>query len=195
MLYTCVTLYVCLWVYSSVCVCVCVCWSGARRDQKKAVDTLELHAHTGGCKSSHDLSPHNWIVTAIRHSVISPSPLETLHGSIQEVKYLDIIFFYFWDINKVTTFSFPFPPYTPFWILPWLFSNYLFFIHYYYICVYIYIYIYIYTYTQIYISKYNLLSVYNITCMYVFRANHLVLDNQLMCSFLVKIISLTLIMP
>lgn len=33
----------------------------------------------------------------------------------------------------------------------------------------------------IYISKYNLLSLY-ITCMYVFRDDHSVLDNQLICS-------------
>jgi hypothetical protein len=44
----------------------------------------------------------------------------------------------------------------------------------------------IYVYEFIYISKYILLSLYNVTCMYIFRANHLVLDKQLVCSFLEK---------
>lgn len=35
-----------------------------------------------------------------------------------------------------------------------------------------------------YVPKYNLLGWYNITCMYVFRAKHLALDNQFVCSSL-----------
>lgn len=40
--------------------------------------------------------------------------------------------------------------------------------------------------------KNNLLSLHNVTCMYVFSADRLVLDNQLVCSFLRKTISPTL---
>lgn len=41
----------------------------------------------------------------------------------------------------------------------------------------------------IYIPRYSLLSLNNITCILVFRANHLVLDNLLVLSFLGKSIS------
>lgn len=34
--------------------------------------------------------------------------------------------------------------------------------------------------------SYETCPVYNVTCMYVFRADHLVLGNQLTCSFLGK---------
>lgn len=43
------------------------------------------------------------------------------------------------------------------------------------------------------IPKYSILSLNNITCILVFRANHLVLDNQLVLSFLGKMISPLLI--
>lgn len=36
----------------------------------------------------------------------------------------------------------------------------------------------------IYIPKYNLFSLYNVTCIKVCMADHLVLDNQLVCSYL-----------
>lgn len=41
-------------------------------------------------------------------------------------------------------------------------------------------------YVNICIPKYNLFSLYNDTCIYVFRASHLILDNQLMWSSLGK---------
>lgn len=34
------------------------------------------------------------------------------------------------------------------------------------------------------IPQYSLSNAYNVTCIYVFRADHLVLDNQWVCSFL-----------
>lgn len=40
------------------------------------------------------------------------------------------------------------------------------------------------------VPKYNVLSVYNVVCMYVFRADHLTLDNQSVCSSLGKATSL-----
>lgn len=42
-----------------------------------------------------------------------------------------------------------------------------------------------------YILKYNLLSPYNINCMHMFKADLLALDNQLVCSSMVKAISPT----
>ena len=41
----------------------------------------------------------------------------------------------------------------------------------------------------------NLLSLYSVTCVYVFRADHLVLDNQSLCSALGKTISPALSYP
>ena len=52
-------------------------------------------------------------------------------------------------------------------------------------CIYVCMYVCI----QIFISKYSLLSLYNVTCMNDFRYCHLLLDNQLVCSLLGKIIS------
>lgn len=52
--------------------------------------------------------------------------------------------------------------------------------------------IYIHTCVCVYILKYNLLSLYNVTCVHVFRADHLVLVNQLVCSPLEKTVLLLL---
>jgi hypothetical protein len=46
-----------------------------------------------------------------------------------------------------------------------------------------------------YIHKHTLLSLYNVMCMSVFEADHLVLDNQVVCSSLRKTISPTLGIP
>lgn len=43
-----------------------------------------------------------------------------------------------------------------------------------------------------YILKYNLLSLYNVNPMQIFRADHLVVDNQSVCSSLDRTISHTL---
>lgn len=47
-----------------------------------------------------------------------------------------------------------------------------------------------YVYVYRHIPKYNLFSPRNVTCMYVFRAEHLALDKQLVCSSLGKTSSL-----
>lgn len=51
-----------------------------------------------------------------------------------------------------------------------------------YICIYTYICVYIHTYTCIDI----ILSPWSVSCMYIFRADHLVLDNQPVCSSMGK---------
>lgn len=45
---------------------------------------------------------------------------------------------------------------------------------------------YMYVYLFTYIPKYNLITLYTVTCMYGFRADYLLLNNQLVCSFLRK---------
>lgn len=42
-------------------------------------------------------------------------------------------------------------------------------------------------YTHTHTPKYNLSSLYSVTCMCVFRDDHLLLNNQLVCSFLTNI--------
>lgn len=45
--------------------------------------------------------------------------------------------------------------------------------------------------TDIYNPNYSLLSLYDVICTYVFRADHLVLANQLACPFLSLPLSLS----
>lgn len=40
----------------------------------------------------------------------------------------------------------------------------------------------------IHAAKYSLFGLYNVTCMLAFRANHFILDTQLVCVFLGKTI-------
>lgn len=53
--------------------------------------------------------------------------------------------------------------------------------------VYVYVYVCIYVCVYILVPKYVLSSTYNVTCMYIFRAGHLALGNQLVCSSLWEI--------
>lgn len=46
-----------------------------------------------------------------------------------------------------------------------------------------------------YITKYRLLTCYSTTCMYAVRSDHLTLENQWVCSYLRKTLSLTLNTP
>lgn len=47
----------------------------------------------------------------------------------------------------------------------------------------------IYTHTYVHTYKHNLLRLYNVTYIYVFRAEHLLLETQLVFSFLCKTVS------
>lgn len=93
---------------------------------------------------------------------------------------ISYVFFYFWGCNLIATFLPSHSCSKPFLIpLPDSFKFMIsFFINCY--CMHVYICLYI------HIAKQNLQSSHNATCMYIFRSDHLILDNLLVCSSLGK---------